>query len=73
MQYQEYEMNAERTVIDKNTNTAIVLLVHKDYLEQLKDRRYSIADESLGTEEQVKQNVQYEQLYQIISRLSKEK
>lgn len=72
MQYQEFDLKAERTVIDKKTNTVITLPSREDSLERLKDLVYSIADESPGTEEQAIQNVQNEQLHQAISRLSKE-
>lgn len=50
MQYQEFDLKAERTVIDKKTNTMITLPSREDSLERMKDLVYSIADESPGTE-----------------------
>lgn len=72
MQYQEFDLKAERTVVDKKTNTVIFLPSREDSLERMKDLVHSIADESPGTEEQAIQNVQNEQLHKAISRLSKE-
>ena len=72
MQYEEFDLKAERVVKDKTTNTITFLPAREDSIERLKDQVYSIADDALGTEEQAIRNVCYRQLYQALSGLPKE-
>ena len=69
MQYEEYDLKAERAVKDKETNTITFLPPREDSLERLKDQVYSIADDAPGTEEQAIRNIYHRQLYQALSRL----
>ena len=69
MQYEEYDLKAERAVKDKETNTITFLPAREDSIERLKDQVYSIADDAPGTEEQAIRNICYRQLYQALSHL----
>lgn len=72
MQYQEFDLKAEKVVIDKKTKKIIFIPSREDSLERLGNFMYTIKDEAPGTEEQALQNVCNEQLHQAISSLSRE-
>ena len=72
MQYEEFDLKAERVVKDKETNTITFLPPREESIERLRDRVYSIADDAPGTEEQAIRNICYRQLYRAISRLTAE-
>ena len=71
MQYQEYDIKAELTVIDHKTQTVLVIPSREDSYERLigLDEQFEAENK---TEELVIQNIIYEQLHHAISLLSKD-
>lgn len=68
MQYQEYDLKTERTIIDHKTQTVQVIPSREDSYERLLEQEVQFAGES-QTEELAIQNLQFEQLYKALSRL----
>lgn len=71
MQYQEYDLKTERTVIDQKTQTVRVIPSREDSYERLLEQEVQF--ESVNqTEESVIRNMQLEQLYKALSLLSED-
>ena len=70
MQYQEYDLKTEQTVINQKDQTIIIIPSREDSLERLADQELQFAGESESVEETVLRRLRYEQLHKAISRLS---
>ena len=71
MQYQEYDLKTERTIIDYKTQTIRVIPSREDSYERLLEQEVQFEGEN-QTEESVIQNMQLEQLYKALSLLSED-
>lgn len=71
MQYQEYDLKTERTIIDHKTQTVRVIPSREDSYERLLELDVQFEGES-QTEESVIRNMQLEQLYKALSLLSED-
>lgn len=71
MQYQEYDLKTERTIIDHKTQTVRVIPSREDSYERLLELDVQFEGES-QTEESVIRNMQLEQLYKTLSLLSED-
>ena len=70
MQYQEYDLKEEQTIVDAKNHRVTVLSSREDSYERLVDMSIQFAEES--TEEQVFQRMELEQLHRALSSLSDE-
>ena len=71
MQYQEYDLKTERTVIDPKTQSIRVIPSREDSYERLLEQDVQVVGEN-QTEESVIRNMQLEQLYTALSLLSED-
>lgn len=71
MQYQEYDLKTERTVIDHKTQTVRVIPSREDSYERLLEQDVQFEGEN-QIEESVIQNIQLEQLHQALALLSED-
>ncbi len=72
MQYQEYDLKAEQTIVDAKNHRVTVLSSREDSYERLVDMSIQFEEESPSTEEQVFQRMELEQLHRALSSLSDE-
>lgn len=70
MQYQEYDLKTEQTVINQEDQTITTIPSREDSLERLTDQEMQFAGESESVEETVLRRLRYEQLHKAISLLS---
>lgn len=70
MQYQEYDLKTEQTVINQTEQTITTIPSREDSLERLADQELQFAGESESVEETVLRRLRYEQLHKAISLLS---
>ena len=70
MQYQEYDLKTEQTVINQKDQTITTIPSREDSLERLADQELQFAGESESVEETVLRRLRYEQLHKAISLLS---
>ena len=70
MQYQEYDLKAERTVIDQETRMVTVIPSREDSYERLLEQNVQFIEDVAGTEEVAIRNIQLQQLHKAISLLS---
>ena len=70
MQYQEYDLKTEQTVINQKDQTITIIPSREDSLERLADQELQFAGESESVEETVLRRLRYEQLHKAISLLS---
>ena len=70
MQYQEYDLKAEQTIIDEETQTVTVIPSREDSYERMKEAAVQFTSQIPGPEELVIQRLEAEQLYKAISCLS---
>ena len=70
MQYQEYDLKAEQTIIDEETQTVTVIPSREDSYERMKEAAVQFTSQIPGPEEQVIQRLEAEQLHKAISCLS---
>ncbi|MBE7727896.1 MAG: sigma-70 family RNA polymerase sigma factor [Enterocloster citroniae] len=70
MQYQEYDLKTEQTVVDEENQTVTVIPSREDSYERLMEASVQFAGESLSTEEQVLRRMEVEQLHKALSFLS---
>lgn len=71
MQYQEYDLKTERTMIDHQTQTIRVIPIREDSYERLLEQDVQFEGEN-QIEELVIQNIQLEQLHQALALLSED-
>ncbi len=72
MQYQEYDLKAERIIMDQETQEIRVIPSREDSYERLIEKEVLFLAEGEGIEEQVIQKLQHEMLYKALSSLSEE-
>ena len=70
MQYQEYDLKNEQTVIDEENQKVTVIPSREDSYERLAERAVQFAGEVPSTEEQVLRRMESEQLHKALSFLS---
>lgn len=70
MQYQEYDLKTEQTVINQENQTITTIPSREDSLERLADQEMQFAGESESVEETVLRKLQYAELHKAISLLS---
>ena len=70
MQYQEYDLKTEQTVINQENQTITTIPSREDSLERLADQEMQFAGELESVEETVLRRLWYEQLHKAISLLS---
>ena len=70
MQYQEYDLKAEQTIIDKEKQTVTVIPSREDSYERLQEASIQFMNQTPGTEEVVIKKLETEQLYRAIFSLS---
>ena len=70
MQYQEYDLKTEQTVINQEDQTITTIPSREDSLERLAEQEVQFAAETEGVEETVLRRLQYAQLHKAISLLS---
>ena len=70
MQYQEYDLKTEQTIINQEDQTITTIPGREDSLEQLADQEMQFAGESESVEETVLRRLWYAQLHKVISLLS---
>ena len=70
MQYQEYDLKTEQTVINQEDQTITTIPSREDSLERLAEQEVQFAADTEGVEETVLRRLQYAQLHKAISLLS---
>ena len=70
MQYQEYDLKMEQTVINQENQTITTIPSREDSLERLTAQEMQFAGESESVEETVLRRLQYAQLHRALSMLS---
>lgn len=70
MQYQEYDLKAERTVVEQETQTVSVLPSREDSYERLLEQNIQFEEKAESAEEQALRNIQIQQLHKALSCLS---
>lgn len=70
MQYQEYDLKTEQTVISQKDQTITTIPSREDSLERLADQEVQFAGEAESVEETVLRKLQYAQLHKALSLLS---
>ncbi len=70
MQYQEYDLKTEQTVINQENQTITTIPSREDSFERLADQEMQFVGESESVEETVLRKLRYEQLHKAISLLS---
>ncbi len=69
MQYQEYDLKTEQTVISQENRTITTIPSREDSLERLAEQEVQFAGEAESVEETVLRKLQYEQLHKALSLL----
>ena len=69
MQYQEYDLKTEQTVISQEDQTITTIPSREDSLERLAEQEVQFAGEAESVEETVLWKLQYEQLHKALSLL----
>lgn len=72
MQYQEYDLKVEHTVIDRENLTVTVIPSREDSYERLLEKNVHFAEEIDSAEEQALRNIQIQQLHKALSLLSED-
>lgn len=70
MQYQEYDLKVERTVVDAQGQTVRVIPSREDSYERLLEQNAQFQGNDETVEEQVFRNIQVKQLHEALSLLS---
>lgn len=70
MQYQEYDLKENQTVINQTDQTITTIPSREDSLERLAEQEVQFATETEGVEETVLRRLQYAQLHKALSLLS---
>lgn len=72
MQYQEYDLKVERTIINQENHTVTVIPSREDSYERLQEQAVQFGEEAESVEETVLRNLQYEKLHKALSILSED-
>lgn len=70
MQYQEYDLKAEHTIVDQENHTVEIIPSREDSYERLLDMEMQFQDESASAEELAIHNLEIQQLHTALSLLS---
>lgn len=70
MQYQEYDLKVEQTIVDEENQTVTVIPSREDSYERLLELSVQFMDQALGTEAQAIQRLEAERLHKALSCLS---
>ena len=70
MQYQEYDLKAERTIIDQEAQQIRIIPSREDSYERLVEQDVQFLDDREQVEDQVLRKMQYEMLHKALSLLS---
>lgn len=70
MQYQEYGLKAEQTIVDQNGQTVTIIPSREDSYERLLEQDAQLAENTESVEETAIRNIQYQQLHKALSLLS---
>jgi len=70
MQYQEYDLKVEQTVVDQREQKVTFIPSREDSYERLLEQDTQFTGDSASVEEQVLRNIQSEQLHKALSLLS---
>ena len=69
MQYHEYDLKTEQTIVSQEDQTITTIPSREDSLERLAEQEVQFAGEDEGVEETVLRRLQYAQLHKAISLL----
>lgn len=72
MQYQEYDLKAEQTIVDQTEHTVEIIPSREDSYERLLDMEMQFQDESASAEDLAIRNLQAQQLHKALSALSED-
>lgn len=72
MQYQEYDLKAEQTVIDQDSQEITILPSREDSYERLMEQEIQFLDMTEDVEEQVLKKIQCEMIHKALSFLSED-
>lgn len=70
MQYQEYDLKVERTVVDQENRIVEQIPSREDSYERMLEQNIQFAEDSASAEEQALQNIQTRQLHKALLLLS---
>lgn len=70
MQYQEYDLKAEQTVIDQENQTVEIIPSREDSYERLLELEVQFGEETVSTEDAAIRNIEARQLHKALSLLS---
>lgn len=70
MQYQEYDLKVERTVVDQENRTVEQIPSREDSYERMLEQNMQFAEDSASAEEQALKNIQTRQLHKALLLLS---
>jgi len=70
MQYQEYDLKMERTIVDQEGQTVTVIPSREDSYERLLEQDVQFREESVSAEELAIRNIEIRQLHKALSLLS---
>ncbi len=72
MQYQEYDLKRERSIVDPATGEQITIPSKEDSYERLQEMAIQFPEEDDSVEDQILQKIEFERLHKAILELSKE-
>lgn len=72
MQYQEYDLKRERSIVDSATGEEIMIPSREDSYERLQEMAIQFPEEDDSVEDQILQKMEFEQLHKAILTLSEE-
>lgn len=70
MQYQEYDLKAEQTIVDQGDQTVTVIPSREDSYERLLEQDAQFVEDAASVEEMAIRNIQAQQLHKALSLLS---
>lgn len=70
MQYQEYDLKAEQSIVNQEGQTVKVIPSREDSYERLLEQEVQFGEESIGTEDAALRNMEIQQLHKALSLLS---
>lgn len=70
MQYQEYDLKTEQTIVDQDSQTVEVVPSREDSYERLLEQEVQFHEESVSTEDAAIRNIEAQQLHKALSLLS---
>lgn len=72
MQYQEFDLKMERTLIDQGSQTVTIIPSREDSLERLLEQNVQFEEKADSAEEQALRNIQIQQLHRGLSLLAED-